>query len=135
MIPKRITVWPWDHDSEESDGLERAVAAAAIASCAGKAVLHDLKRIIARQEQELAEAQTELAGLRAELEDGRKRTDLMQLHCEMALAEIERLRVCANCGYCSYSAGSWWCGVQAPEEVAASDRCRFNPSCWKEPES
>ena len=59
----------------------------------GRGSLEDAMGIIARQEQELAEAQTELAGLRAELADERKRTDLMQLHCEMALAEVERLRV------------------------------------------
>ena len=51
------------------------------------------------------------------------------------LAEVERLKVCGNCGYCSYSADRWWCGAQAPEEVAASDRCRFKPSRWKERES
>lgn len=77
----------------------------------------DLKRIIAKQEQELAEAQTELAGLRA---------------------EVEGLKVCGNCG--NYKHAVYFdercdemCAEGAPScELSPESDCYFAPSRWEE---
>lgn len=78
----------------------------------------DLQRIIARQEQELAEAQTELAGLRA---------------------ETERLRVCGNCAHYEHAVYfdergcDETCAEVAPSyELSPESVCYFTPSHWKE---